>query len=111
MDPEIKVVPDLSEIAHEAADRIVAAADRAADEGRTFSIALSGGSTPRALYELLAGPAYRQHTPADHGDPFGGEVEQGGGVLVDAQHRGAGRHVPLQQPESPLAQVAVAGVV
>src|SRR5205085_3212564 len=37
----------------------VAAADRAADEGRTFSIALSGGSTPRALYELLAGPAYR----------------------------------------------------
>lgn len=59
MDPEIKVVPDGPAIAHEAAESIVAAANRAADEDRTFSIALAGGSTPRALYELLATDAYR----------------------------------------------------
>lgn len=59
MDPEIKVLPDAAEVAHEAAERVVAAANRAADEGRTFSIALAGGGTPRALYELLATPAFK----------------------------------------------------
>ena len=59
MDPEIKVLPDVPDVAHEAAERIVDAANLAAEEGRTFSIALSGGSTPKALFELLAGPAYR----------------------------------------------------
>ena len=59
MDPEIKVLPDAPEIAHESAERVVAAASRAAEEGRNFSIALSGGSTPKALFELLASEAYR----------------------------------------------------
>ena len=58
-DPEIKVLADPAEVAHEAAERIVAAAARAADAGRAFSVALSGGSTPKALFELLASPAYR----------------------------------------------------
>jgi 6-phosphogluconolactonase len=52
------VVPDALGIAHEAAERIVAAAERAAGEGRPFSLALSGGGTPKALYELLATDAY-----------------------------------------------------
>jgi 6-phosphogluconolactonase len=59
MDPEIKVLPDATEIAYTAAERIIAAAGRAADQGRTFSIALAGGSTPKALYELLATPPYK----------------------------------------------------
>ena len=59
MDPEIKVLPDSVEIAHEAAERIIAAARRAADEDRTFSLALAGGSTPKALYELLATAPYK----------------------------------------------------
>ena len=59
MDPEIKVLPDVPDVAHEAAERIVAAANLAAVEGRTFSVALSGGSTPKALYEMLALDAYR----------------------------------------------------
>src|SRR5256885_12147985 len=59
MDPEIKVLPDAAEIAYEAAERIVAGAKRAADEARNFSIALSGGSTPKTLYELLATDAYK----------------------------------------------------
>jgi 6-phosphogluconolactonase len=59
MDPEIKVLPDVPDIAHEAAERIVDAAERAAREGRTFSLALSGGSTPKALFELLATNLYK----------------------------------------------------
>jgi 6-phosphogluconolactonase len=59
MDPEIKVLPDATEIAHEAAERVIAAARRVADEGRTFSIALSGGSTPKTLFELLATDPYK----------------------------------------------------
>ena len=30
---------------------------------RPFAVALSGGSTPRRLYELLAGPPYREAFP------------------------------------------------
>ena len=59
MDPEIKVHPDANEIAYAAAERIVAGAQQASEEGRNFSIALSGGSTPRTLYELLATDAYK----------------------------------------------------
>ena len=59
MAPEIKVLPDVPDVAHEAAERVIAAADRAVAEGRTFSLALSGGSTPKALYELLALDPFR----------------------------------------------------
>jgi 6-phosphogluconolactonase len=59
MNREIKVLPDAAAVAYEAAERVVAAANRAADEGRTFSIALAGGSTPKALYELLASDAFK----------------------------------------------------
>jgi 6-phosphogluconolactonase len=48
------VLPDPAALAHEAARRFVALAQAAvADHGR-FMVALSGGSTPRALHERLA---------------------------------------------------------
>ncbi len=43
----------------EAARRIVAAATRCEKEGNLFSLFLSGGSTPKALYELLATDAWK----------------------------------------------------
>jgi 6-phosphogluconolactonase len=57
--PEIAVLPDGAGIAREAAERIVAAAGDVIAQDLNFSIALSGGSTPKALFELLAGDAYR----------------------------------------------------
>jgi 6-phosphogluconolactonase len=57
--PEITVLPDPAGIAREAAERIVVAARQAIETSGEFSIALSGGSTPKTLYELLAGPHYR----------------------------------------------------
>ena len=56
---EIKVVPDVAGIATEAAERIARAADQAIAERSRFSIALSGGSTPKALHALLASEPYR----------------------------------------------------
>jgi 6-phosphogluconolactonase len=57
--PDLRVLPDPAGIAHEAAERIVAAAEVAVELNHRFTIALSGGSTPRLLYELLASPAFR----------------------------------------------------
>lgn len=57
--PEIHVSPDPGALAEEAARRFVAAAGAAiAGRGR-FTVALSGGSTPKALLRLLAGPPHR----------------------------------------------------
>lgn len=57
--PEIKVVADPRAMVEEAARRIVAAAERADHEGQLFALFLSGGSTPRALYQLLASEQWR----------------------------------------------------
>lgn len=57
--PEIKVLPDLDAVAREAADRVVAAAQEAVELNGSFSLALCGGSTPKALYNLLAEEPYR----------------------------------------------------
>ena len=57
--PHIRVLPDLPSIAHEAAERIVALAAEKIDSHDEFSMVLSGGSTPKTLYELLAGEEYR----------------------------------------------------
>jgi 6-phosphogluconolactonase len=57
---EIKVLPDAADLPLEAAERIVAAADRKlADNQHMFSLVLSGGSTPKLLYQLLASDPYR----------------------------------------------------
>jgi 6-phosphogluconolactonase len=57
---EIKVSPDAKSLTEEAARRIVAAAEaKLADNNHFFSLVLSGGSTPKALYELLASEPYR----------------------------------------------------
>jgi 6-phosphogluconolactonase len=57
---EIKVLPDAKSLTEEAARRIVEAAEKKlADTQCFFSLVLSGGSTPKALYELLASDQYK----------------------------------------------------
>jgi 6-phosphogluconolactonase len=55
---EVVVLHGQQALADEAARRCVALAAAAHRGGRRFTIALSGGSTPRALYERLARPPY-----------------------------------------------------
>ncbi|HEY1922392.1 MAG TPA: 6-phosphogluconolactonase [Tepidisphaeraceae bacterium] len=54
----VKVVPDPAAVATTAAKRIVDLADDAIATRGSFSIALSGGSTPKTLFELLATEPY-----------------------------------------------------
>jgi len=57
--PEIKVLPDPSAVAAEAAARFVRAADEAISLSDRFTVALSGGSTPKAMHALLAAEPLR----------------------------------------------------
>ena len=56
---EIRVLPDASEAAEAAARELVAAfSDSLADHGR-FRVTFSGGSTPKLLFDRLAGDTFR----------------------------------------------------
>ncbi|GCE13428.1 6-phosphogluconolactonase [Tengunoibacter tsumagoiensis] len=56
---DVLIYPTTEKLSLEAADFIVKAANEAiADHGR-FTLALSGGSTPRKLYGMLAGDPYK----------------------------------------------------
>lgn len=50
----VEISPNLAALSSAAAERIVVAAEQAIDAHGRFVIALSGGSTPRRTYELLA---------------------------------------------------------
>lgn len=60
MTPRIEVAADPAALAERAAAFLV---ERATAADRPFSLALSGGSTPRTLYRLLAGDAWRDRVP------------------------------------------------
>jgi len=57
--PEINVVADSIALAEQAAKRFVELANAAIAARGRFSVALSGGTTPRRMFELLAQPAFR----------------------------------------------------
>ena len=52
----VRVLPDAASVAATAAELFVASATKALAERDRWTCALSGGSTPRATYELLARP-------------------------------------------------------
>ena len=55
----LHVFPAAEEVLRALADYFVAEASRAVAARGRFVVALSGGNSPRKLYELLASPAYR----------------------------------------------------
>lgn len=61
--PNSEVLPDADAVARAAADRLVALCARAPDA--PVAVCLSGGSTPKRLYTLLAGPDYVGALPWD----------------------------------------------
>jgi len=81
----IKIVNDLAEVCRAAVGEIQRLADRAAIPAKPFTIALSGGSTPRGLHALLASdPGVRDRLPWHHLHFFWGDE----------------RHVPPDDPQS-----------
>ena len=65
MNPEIRVFQNRDELNRATAERFSQVAQRCVGAGSLFSAALSGGSTPRELYQLLAGPDFVRRTPWD----------------------------------------------
>ena len=61
--PGVRVFADAEEVARAVAERFAELA-RASVAGRgVFSVALAGGTTPRRVYELLAGEDFRSQVP------------------------------------------------
>jgi 6-phosphogluconolactonase len=56
---EVQILESLPAVAADAADMFVRLAREAGARGEPFRVALSGGSTPRLLYGLLASDTYR----------------------------------------------------
>jgi 6-phosphogluconolactonase len=81
MQPEIKIVEDLPALYRAGADEFSQCAREAIAAGGRFAVALSGGSTPKRVYSLLAGD---RNLPWDKIHIFFGDE----------------RHVPPADPES-----------
>lgn len=58
MNPELRILDNATELAREAADLFVWLGEQSIREGRRYQVALSGGSTPRALHAALASPPF-----------------------------------------------------
>ncbi len=56
--PDIRIVGSIHEWAHSAAAFIVSAGERTIRANGRFILALSGGSTPKTLYQVLASPEW-----------------------------------------------------
>jgi 6-phosphogluconolactonase len=69
-EPKLEILADPEALAHRVASWLLAAAT--AKEG-LFVVALSGGSTPRRLYECLSGPPYRDRFPWSRTHLFWGD--------------------------------------
>jgi len=62
---EIQIFPDAAAIAQRAAEIFVQTAKSAVADHGVFNVALSGGSTPKALNNLLAAEPLRSQVPWD----------------------------------------------
>ncbi len=69
----IRVFDDFDKLCRGAADYFVECARAAAGSKGRFQVALSGGSTPRSLYELLATPEYARAVPWSSVEVFFGD--------------------------------------
>lgn len=84
MKHEIEVVADPEELSLKAAEKFVSRAQETVREKGIFTVALSGGSTPRSLYNRLAGEDFRVKVAWDKCHFFWGDE----------------RHVPPDHPDS-----------
>jgi 6-phosphogluconolactonase len=70
---ELRLVANAESLAHAAADAFVLHTITAVAERGRAMVALSGGSTPKRMGELLAGAPYRERVPWDHLELFWGD--------------------------------------
>lgn len=73
MKPEVRRYPTLSELTRAAAEFVCSLARESAERRGLFTVALSGGSTPKTLYEDLARPPFSARMPWPHIHFFWGD--------------------------------------
>ncbi|MBF0589466.1 MAG: 6-phosphogluconolactonase [Magnetococcales bacterium] len=61
-----RIYPSADETSHAFVEALVQAAAKRTAQGALFSLALSGGNTPRTLLEMLGSPPYVERFPWDH---------------------------------------------
>ncbi len=101
-EPEIVVTSDAAELAAIAARRFVQVVSAAQQQGHNARVALSGGSTPRALFSLLASDEFAGRVDWRTIDIFWGDERTVPPDHADSNYRMANEtllsHVPI--PES-----------
>ena len=87
----VKIFQDIEEMSRDAADFICERSILCVREQGFFTIALSGGSTPRRLYELLASSPYSESIPWEHIHIFWGDER-----CVSPDHSESNYHLTAQ---------------
>jgi 6-phosphogluconolactonase len=100
----VAVLPDAESLVLAAATTIIGEARRAVSKTGRFTIALSGGDTPRPVYELLAKPAFATLFPWNETHVFWGDER-----CVDREERRSNeamaRHALLDHVPIPSEQI------
>ena len=103
--PEVRVLPDTAALYRAGAEAFAAAAARAVAARGRFVVALSGGSTPKGLFALLAGDAaLRAVVPWEKLHVFWGDERPVGPDHVESNYRMA-REALLAHVPIPTAQI------
>ena len=99
---EVRILPDGGAIAKRAAQEFVQAATTAVSEKGSFSVALAGGSTPKALYSLLVhDAAVRAQIPWDKARFFFGDERSVPPDHADSNFRMASESLLSKAPLHP----------
>ncbi|MDQ3180582.1 MAG: 6-phosphogluconolactonase [Acidobacteriota bacterium] len=98
---KIKIAQDLSELNILAAEKFVSIGNQAIEKSGQFTVALAGGSTPKLLYQLLAGDAYKNRIDWKRVFFFFGDERNVLPTDEDSNFRMANENLlkPLQIPE------------
>jgi 6-phosphogluconolactonase len=99
---EVRILADGNAIARRTADLWVASAKAAVQQTGAFRVALSGGSTPKTLYSLLAtDPTLRSQVPWDHSQFFFGDERHVSPDHSDSNFRMASEAMLSKTPVKP----------
>ncbi len=100
-DRVVSVFPGRGALTSALAEELAADIEQKAPARGTYSLALAGGSTPRELYEKLAGPPYRDAIPWQRVHVFWGDERMVNREHADSNYRMAREalldHVPLPE--------------
>jgi 6-phosphogluconolactonase len=99
---DIRILTDLAAIARRAAQEFLQAATSAVANKHSFSVALAGGSTPKALYSLLAtDPVLRAQLPWDKMHLYFGDERNVAPEHADSNFRMASEALIAKAPLKP----------